>query len=611
MIKQGRMNQVARRQEVKMSNSNLKTLPIGISDWSQLRQRGMFFVDKTEKLRSLVVAKNKIFLSRPRRMGKSMLCSMLEDLFNNGVRNFEGTAIYAQWPEQAGTYPVIRITFVDIDGDTKSEFEQSLIGALVDAYSSAGFPEVAEYEKEYKTLDRFLKALKSISRKYELVFLIDEWDHPLSANLGNETKYNIALSALKRFYSWMRAIDSFRFILVTGIMRYSSASLFTGQDIRDISMDPEYASLVGYTHEELVTNYAPYIQATAQTLGLSEAELIAELQAYYDGFCFDERAEVKLYSPWDINQFFERVTPEAKSDYHPEFKAFWMNSSNAAHALREFLSSRPTDLEALCQLKYDGINLTTNDLATPVNFAEVTISQLLAESGYLTIKSIVSGAHGNNKTYHCGLPNLEVLEEFDQVLMRFLSARSTLDVNKVSALKTALKTALLQGAIKDVCALINELLSGVLSDTFKFPHEPLYRTLIAGWLRDVADEVREETPSYQGRSDIELKIGDKFYVFELKLIHNITKNDGKRALKARYGLLKAATEQIIAKGYAVNHHSAGQPVIGVALVLSNKRRCIAAWHMFERSGGSCGRTHTVNLFTKYLAEQAELEARAD
>ena len=593
------------------SNNKLKTLPIGISNWSQLRERDMFFVDKTDKLRSLVVAKNKVFLSRPRRMGKSMLCSMLEDLFNNGVRNFEGTAIYEQWPEKAGTYPVIRLTFVDVAGDTKREFEQSLIGALVIAYSSVGFPEVKKFEKKYKTLDRFLKELKPISAEHELVFLIDEWDHPLSANLGNETKYNIALSALKRFYSWLRSIDSFRFILVTGIMRYSSASLFTGQDIRDISMDPDYASLVGYTHEELVTSYAPYIKETARVLGLSEAELIAELQSYYDGFCFDEKAEVKLYSPWDINQFFDRITPEAASDYHPEFKAFWINSSNAAHALREFLEHRPTDFEALCQLKYEGTNLTTDDLATPVNFAEVSILQLLAESGYLTIKSIESGAHSNNKTYHCGLPNLEVLEEFDRVLMRFINAKSTISVNKVSELKSAIKTALLQGDIKAVCNRINELLSGILSDTFKFPHEALYRTLIAGWFRDVADEVREETPNYQGRSDIELKIGDKFYVFELKLIHNITKNDRKRSLKDRYGLLKAATKQIIAKGYAVNHHTAGKPVTGVALVISNKRRSIAAWHKFDRTGSLFGRAHTVNLFTKFLAEQAELEAQDD
>ena len=584
------------------ANNKLKTLPIGISNWSQLRKRDMFFVDKTDKLRSLVVAKNKIFLSRPRRMGKSMLCSMLEDLFNNGTINFEGTAIYDQWPEKPGAYPVIRLTFVDIAGDTKREFEQSLIGALVDAYGNAGFHEVKQYEKEYKTLDRFLKALKPISRNNELVFIIDEWDHPLSSNLGEKAKYNIALSALKCFYSWLRSIDSFRFILVTGIMRYSSASLFTGQDIRDISMDPDYASLVGYTHEELVTCYAPYIKEAARVLGLSEAELIAELQAYYDGFCFDEKAEVKLYSPWDINQFFDRVTPGAESDYHPEFKAFWMNSSNATQALKEFLRHRPTDLEALCQLKYEGTDLTTDDLSTPVNFDEVTASQLLAESGYLTIKSIVSGAQSNNKTYHCGLPNLEVLEEFDLVLMRFIGAKSKKSVNEVSALKAAIKTALLQGDIKAVCARINELLSGILSDTFRFPHEPLYRTLIAGWFRDIADEVREETPNYQGRSDIELKIGDKFYVFELKLIHNITENDRKRSLKERYGLLKAATKQIIAKGYAVNHHTAGKPVIGVALVISNMRRCIAAWHKFDATGSSCGRIHTVNLFNKYLKE---------
>lgn len=586
----------------------LKDLPIGMSDWSDIRQDGLFFVDKTAKLSSLV-AKRKVFLSRPRRMGKSMLCSMLEDLFTNGVRNFEGTAVYDEWPEDRdkGSFPVIRISFLDVAGDSKTEFEQSFIGALVAAYTRAGFSEVSEYENKFASLDRFLKELSLISDKHRLVFLIDEWDHPLSSNLSDEKKYNIALAALKAFYSWLRKLPHIRFVLVTGIMRYKSASLFTGQDIRDISMSPDFASLVGYTHDELVTNYAPYIKEAARRLNMTEDELIAELKAYYDGFCFDEKAKVKLYSPWDINQFFDAVAPSSSIDMHPEFRAYWMDSSNAAEALKRFLNSRPVDFEDLCKLKYQNTEITAKQITVPVDFAQISIKQMLIESGYLTIKDVKQG--GSNPTFYCGLPNREVLEEFDWVLMDHINTRLSKNASHLSSVKQALGTALQQGDIKEVCTLINELLSGTLSDTFKFPHEALYRTLIAGWFRDVAENVREETPNYQGRSDIELKIGDQFYVFELKLIHNITQNDRKRSIKDKYSLLKVASEQIIKKGYAVNHHTAGKMVIGVALVISNKRRCIAAWHKFDVTGSSCGRIHTVNLFNKYLKEQEKLEAQ--
>ena len=512
------------------ANNKLKTLPIGISNWSQLRKRDMFFVDKTDKLRSLVVAKNKIFLSRPRRMGKSMLCSMLEDLFNNGTRNFEGTAIYDQWPEEAGAYPVIRLTFVDIAGDTKREFEQSLIGALVDAYGNAGFHEVKQYEKEYKTLDRFLKALKPISRNNELVFIIDEWDHPLSSNLGEKAKYNIALSALKCFYSWLRSIDSFRFILVTGIMRYSSASLFTGQDIRDISMDPDYASLVGYTHEELVTCYAPYIKEAARVLGLSEAELIAELQAYYDGFCFDEKAEVKLYSPWDINQFFDRVTPGAESDYHPEFKAFWMNSSNATAALRSYLQRDPLSAESLIDLCRHDITMAYEDLTTPSDFKRITKQQIMLQSGMLTIKEVVADNQNvppSERMFVCRLTNYDVGAKYATVLTSYMIG---VDEDKASPYINQAQEALLSGDIEATCLKLNEMLCLAPYDVMASAQEKLYRSLFALWLRSPAITVQEEVSNNLGRIDLLLTTADHIYVVELKRLAK-SSNTAKAKLK--------------------------------------------------------------------------------
>ena len=579
----------------------LKNLPIGVSDWEAIRKADYFFVDKTAQLRNLV-SKPKIFLSRPRRMGKSMLCSMLKNLFTNGVRDFEGTAVHDLWTEDQGSDAVINLSFYRVKGDNLASFENSLISKIVTAYKLAGYPEVEAFAQDANNLDNFLDKLNQISRKDYLVFLIDEWDHPLSSNLGDEEKYNIALTVLQTFYSWLRELDHLRFVLVTGIMRYKSTSLFTGQDIRDISMDPDYASLVGYTHEELITNYAPYIKEAARRLGISEDELIAQLEAYYDGFCFDEEAKVKLYSPWDINLFFDAVAPNSSPTKMPKFQPYWMDSSNAAEALKYYLQSRPTDFKELCELKYKNTELTAKAITSPVDFAQISVLPLLAESGYLTIKGIKQG--GSNPTFYCGLPNREVLDEFDWVLMDHINTRISKSNKKLlSTVKQGLGKALLQGDIKSVCYLLNEIFSGILYDTFKFPHEALYRTLIAGWFRDVATEVREETPNYKGRSDIELTIGDKFYVFELKLIHNITPNDNKRSFKDKYGLLKAASQQIISKGYAVNPHTEGKPVIGVALVISNMRRCIAAWHQFDANGGSCGLVSTVNLFTKYLEEQ--------
>ena len=189
------------------------------------------------QLGDLVTNQRKIFLSRPRRMGKSLLISSLKNLFTYGDKNFEGTAIYGNWP-YSKSYPVIHLSFNQVEGTDAQSYAQSLKGAITEAYRAAGFYQVEEYEQEDLTLNRFLNKVGRISDETRLVFLVDEWDYALSSNLNNATLFNDVLSVLKTFYSWLRGIDSTRFILITGIMRYNSVSLFSGQDIQDISMEP-------------------------------------------------------------------------------------------------------------------------------------------------------------------------------------------------------------------------------------------------------------------------------------------------------------------------------------------------------------------------------------
>ena len=211
-----------------MSEEVLRKLPVGISDWRGIYTTDKFFVDKTQKLLELVTDKTKVFLSRPRRMGKSTLVSMLKDLFTNGDKNFEGTAIYGQWPQEE-RYPVITLDFMEIEGDEnangdepsawayKESFKKSLRYALAFAFQNAGFPEAQEFNKNAPDLDYFLKSLAQIAHKHRLVILIDEWDFPLSSNLDNEKIFNATLTVLRTFYKWLRNLEDPRFVLVTGV----------------------------------------------------------------------------------------------------------------------------------------------------------------------------------------------------------------------------------------------------------------------------------------------------------------------------------------------------------------------------------------------------------
>ena len=202
-----------------MSKQSLQNLPIGVSNWPTIRRQNMFLIDKTDRLNVLVTEQIKIFISRPRRMGKSLLHSMLADLFAHGDRNFEGFAIYGHWPEQR-TYPVIKFSFMDVEGKDVATYENQLRISLKMAYVAAGFTQIIDLEKEARSFDEFLKMVAVSFQDHDLVFLIDEWDQGLSANLNNEEAYNAVLGVLSKFNKWLRGLPNVRFLLVTGIMRY-------------------------------------------------------------------------------------------------------------------------------------------------------------------------------------------------------------------------------------------------------------------------------------------------------------------------------------------------------------------------------------------------------
>ena len=230
-------------------------IPVGKPDWDFLRNNNFLLVDKTEIMGQLVAQYNNVFITRPRRFGKTTLLSMLEDLFTHGDANFKGKKIYGHWPEEQ-TYPVIRFSFLNVNShnvtptDTSS-FEDSLKSNLARAYRKAGFPEADTFRNEEVRLEDFLLRLSDISDNHSLVFLIDEWDNPLSHHLDNENTFNAIRNVLSVFYAWHRSLNNVRFTLITGIMRYKETSYFTGRDVLDISLNPDYASLLGYTQEEI------------------------------------------------------------------------------------------------------------------------------------------------------------------------------------------------------------------------------------------------------------------------------------------------------------------------------------------------------------------------
>ena len=318
--------------------NKLPHIVTGLSEYLDFAQKRALFVDKTALLQKLV-RENFVFLSRPRRFGKSILISMLKKLFQHGTQNFEGMAIHEQWQEQ--TYPVLTLSFLGITDP--ATFEYNLCRKLRRAFFQSGFYDSYNFLPDCTDFNLLLsRFVDEVLQGQKIVLLIDEWDAPLSSNLHDRERYQANTELLRQFYTWVRESGVIWFLLVTGIGRYQNTSFFTGEYITDISMDPDYAALVGYTQEDLKKYFAPYITRSAWLNHISEEEMLEQIKLYYDGFCFDQNGAVKVYSPWSINCFFRQV--EKWPDLVPGFETFWMDNANAPSAISTDLKLHNPDL---------------------------------------------------------------------------------------------------------------------------------------------------------------------------------------------------------------------------------------------------------------------------
>ena len=296
--------------QVGAATDELPSLTIGNSDFPLIRQDGTLFVDKTAQIPRLLRYK-KVFFARPRRFGKTTLASMLFELFMHGTEKFEGLAVYDTWPETQ-CYPVMSISLYGLD--QPETFEARLCAKLTIALCDAGLSELKERALGITDIDAFFSTVGSELSSHRTVWLIDEIGYPLEANLDHRSAFAANAEVLHKFFAHLRDLRNVRFLFVTGILRYQPGGrvsewsfLLPGQDIVNISMNPAYADLVGYTQAEVEVNFAPYIERAAQLLGMSREAFLEQLTLHYGGFCFDANASASLYCPWSINNFFQQV----------------------------------------------------------------------------------------------------------------------------------------------------------------------------------------------------------------------------------------------------------------------------------------------------------------
>ncbi|WP_286036376.1 AAA family ATPase, partial [Succinatimonas hippei] len=305
-------------------------LPLSITSFSDFAVNSMIYVDKTDLVANLARFRNPIFLSRPRRFGKSTLVSTFHELFSNGLDKFQGLKITNEnlWNDK--TYKVIHIDFSQIKENTENRpFEDKFYLLLKSSFKEASLA-IAE---ERDVIAAFADTIAA-EENGTLVLLIDEYDAPLTAVMGDKEEFEARRALFSEFFSTVKSRSSkFRFIFITGVTRYSNTSIFSAfNNIKDISFNPTYGAIVGYTQAELENYFKDYIEYAANALNKKEKTdkytyelILEELKNNYDGYSFDEECEWHVYNPWSILNFL--------SEPQRGFKPYWLETGGAKPSL--------------------------------------------------------------------------------------------------------------------------------------------------------------------------------------------------------------------------------------------------------------------------------------
>ena len=532
-------------------------LPLSITSFSEFCERKKIYIDKTDLVAKLAQFDAPIFLSRPRRFGKSTLVSTFHELFSNGLDKFQGLKITTEnlWNDK--TYKVIHIDFSQIKENTENRpFEDKFYLLLKSSFKEASLA-IAE---ERDVIAAFADTIAA-EENGTLVLLIDEYDAPLTAVMGDKEEFEARRALFSEFFSTVKSRSSkFRFIFITGVTRYSNTSIFSAfNNIEDISFNPTYGALVGYTQKELEHYFKDYLENAVTELNEDLGEdkytydsLIEALKLNYDGYSFDEDCECHVYNPWSILNFL--------SEPQRGFKPYWLETGGAkpsllVNYLNTFIDKKVKKTELVDYLNLEFTKITSAAELSPnissIEDENFPFFAILYQAGYFTIKDT-----GINYL-EVGLPNFEVKKAFADIILNKLTAKTTAQISAFYGKKV--KAAL---DAKDFTALkdeFNKILNEFSYESVISFKEYAFRDVYKVILQLLGYNTYTEYQTALGRSDLCFEDDDKLYICEFKVISKADNIQEK---------LAKAKEQIREKRYGLR--ITDKEVITLAIVIVNE-----------------------------------------
>ena len=519
-----------------MAERRLQDLPVNIQDFETLRRGNYLYVDKTKDVYELArPACPAYFLSRPRRFGKSILCSTFEALFANKRDLFDGTWIAtSDWVWKK--YPIISLSFLLIKHATPEDLIINL---------QTRFLAIAEHYNvilKIQTPGIMLQELISALHRHHgpVVMLVDEYDRPLINNLEDTAILNQFREIMKELYSCLKdSGKQMRFLFITGVSKFSMVSIFSEiNHLEPLSLSLNAATICGYTQAELEHNFDAHLNEVATIHRCTKQQLLADVKDWYNGYHFTNPLFVPetVYNPYSIALFLKSKL----------FTNYWFESGTPSFAIQYFKNHHFTmaDFE---QAQSSSSNLSTIDPA------DLDLRTVLYQTGYLTI----IGINPDTNDFILGFPNREVRHSCLERLMQFVTGKRSeymrnfaVEFSKLFT-NNQVTTDNLRKVLTKICTQIPSTNAPELERGYQF----MFWIVLE--LMDI--NVFVEDPSAKGRIDVTIIVANRAYVIELKI----------------RGTLKEALEQMERQRYDEKYLAQGKEVTKIAIVFDAKERTIS------------------------------------
>ena len=497
-------------------------------------ENNRIYIDKTEYLYRMLVDNplERIFVSRPRRFGKSLTLDTVATLFESGVDPyFKGTWIYDKWTEP--TYPVFRLNLIEYPKDDLIEFKRRLIK---DISNFAFLNKVKNYFEDFSptgSLKSLLEALAIEHRK--IVLLIDEYDCQLTANINNKKIYDSFQEFLREFYGIIKGKYAIRFLGVTGVTRLKDVSIFSvGSDINDITNDSAYSQMIGFTRDEIKKYYIDYLKLAASCENNCSVDKVTDAQIEsmldmmaqnYDGYCFDEFYKKKVFSTWSVNKFFQNIVKNKFVD----FGEYWYDNGGLPSILVNYLKTHELNIFDYLD-KNKSLKVTDDDFKNPTSLTTINQNVLMCQTGYLTLRSSLN----DSNIIALGIPNGEIYKALNKLLAaKFF--KGTIDVTN-----DANENILDVGSVEDIISLLNTMVNTVTYDAYPLNSESSVQNYVKAYLLGAKQNVFSEIHQAKGRADLMIETNKRRIVIEFKYAKDETEAKAK---------LSEAIEQIKSRDY--------------------------------------------------------------